>query len=489
MILRALLPEAILVLGALAVLSAGLARPSARNSATAAALVFMMMAGAAIVLFPVNASLLGGMVVAEPLGRLFKMVLLVLGGATVVFAHDAFPARHYAESLALVLFSVTGMMLLAGTEDLLMIFVALELTSIPLYVLAAFNKESRASAEAGLKYFLIGSVSAAFLLYGLSLIYGVTGSTNLTSIAVSASSDPLLIAGIVLALGGFAFKVAAVPFQLWAPDVYEGGPTPATVLIASGSKVAGVFILARILDTALEPWAGSAGAACFVPGWAPILAIMAAASMVLGNLAALVQTNVKRILAYSAIANGGYMLLGLAAPGAETINAVLFYVVIYALTTAGAFGVVTVVERQRGGSRLADFDGLSQSSPLLALCLMVFLVSLAGIPPLAGFFGKFYLFASVLQNAPLLWLVVLAIALNAVSLYYYLIILKHAFVARADTVPAPSLATASRLLVAILALAVIALGLAPGLLLAPLARATGGAAAEYLPHAVPRLHR
>ncbi len=491
MILRALLPEAILVIGALAVLSAGLARPAARGAATIAALFFALLAGAAIVLFPVNASLFGGMVVAEPLARLFKLVILVLGAVTVVFAHDAFPVRHYAESLALVLFSVTGMMLLAGTEDLLMIFVSLELTSIPLYVLAAFNKENRASAEAGLKYFLIGSVSAAFLLYGLSLIYGVTGSTNLRAIALTASSDPLLIAGIVLALGGFAFKVAAVPFQLWAPDVYEGAPTPATALIASGSKVAGVFILARILDTALAPWAGSAGAACFIPGWAPVLAIMAAASIVLGNLAALVQTNVKRLLAYSAVAHGGYMLLGLAAPGTETINAVLFYVVIYAVTTAGAFGVVAVVEKRRGGARLADFDGLSQSSPGLALCLMVFLISLAGIPPLAGFFGKFYLFASVLQNSPLLWLVALAVALNAVSLYYYLIVLKHAFVTRAsaESVAAPDRATASRLVVAILALTVIVLGLAPGLLLTPLARGTGGAPAARPMHAAPDFQR
>lgn len=490
LILRALLPETILVVGALAVLSAGLARSAARTGPTVSALAFALLAGAAVVLVPVNASSFGGMIVIGPLARLFKLVILALGGATIVFAHDNFPPRHYAESLALVLFSVTGMMLLVATEDLLMIFVALELTSIPLYILAAFNKDSRASAEAGLKYFLIGSVSAAFLLYGLSLIHGVTGSTGLRAIALTTSWDPLLAAGIVLALGGFAFKVAAVPFQLWAPDVYEGAPTPAAALIASGSKVAGVFILARILNVALEPWAGSAGAACFSPGWAPVLAIMAAASMVLGNLAALVQTNVKRLLAYSAIAHGGYMLLGLSAPGAETIDAVLFYVVVYALTTAGAFGVVAVVEKQRGGSSLADFDGLSQSSPGLALCLLVFLVSLAGIPPLAGFFAKFYLFASVLQNAPLLWIVILAIALNAVSLYYYLIVLKHAFVFTAPNAPRPTRAISSRIIIALLALAVIVLGLAPGLLLGPLTSDTGGIENIQPPlQSVPQFHR
>lgn len=467
---HALAPETLLVVTALAILTLGVTVPHARALITVSTLLGGFLAAGALLFCPLDGHFLHGMIVLDPLAHLFKLVILVLALVTVVFASESFPKNHYAEALSLILFATVGMMLLTGTEDLLMIFLGLELTSIPLYVLAAFNKESRASAEAGLKYFLIGSVSAAFLLYGLSLIYGVTGSTNLLAIS-RATAEPLLTAGIVLTLAGFAFKVAAVPFQLWAPDVYEGAPTPAAALIASGSKVAGVFILVKLLTVGLGHWSGAAGWGTFLPGWAPVLALMAAASIVLGNLTALVQSNVKRLLAYSAIAHGGYILLALASARPEALPAVLFYVVIYALTTAGAFGVVSIVEHQRGGARLADFDGLSKSSPVLALCLLVFLISLAGIPPLAGFFGKFYLFAAALENPSLLWLVVLALTMNAVSLYYYLIVLKHAFVLpglaeRPATGPRLSLA-----LVVVLALAVLALGIAPNLLLAPLTKA------------------
>lgn len=467
--LSALAPEAILVITALVVLGLGVSTPGARTAATVAAVLGGLVAAAAAIFFPVDGNFLHGMVVLDPLARIFKLVILALGLVAVVFAYESFPKAHFAESLALILFSTVGMMLLTGTGDLLMIFIALELTSIPLYVLATFAKESRSSAEAGLKYFLIGSVSAAFLLYGLSLIYGVTGSTNLGVIAnFSGATDPLLVAGIVLTLAGFAFKVAAVPFQLWAPDVYEGAPTAAAALIASGSKVAGIFILARLLTSGLGHWAGAAGWGQFLPGWAPVLALMAAASIVLGNVTALVQSNVKRLLAYSAIAHGGYLLLGLCSASQESLTAVLFYVVIYALTTAGTFGVVAIVEKQRGGSRLDDFDGLAKSSPVLALCLLVFLISLAGIPPLAGFFGKLYLFTSALANGNHLWLVILAVAMNAVSLYYYLIVLKHAFVLPARDDVRPAAAPASRALVLALALSVLALGLAPNLLLGSL---------------------
>jgi len=468
-ILFSLAPESILTITALLVLGLGVSVPNSRSLITSAALLGGLIAAAAILLFPMDANLLHGMVVINPLARIFKLVILGLSLVSVVFASESFPKNHFAESLALILFSTIGMMVLVGTEDLLMIFLALELTSIPLYILAAFDKESSGSAEAGLKYFLIGSVSSAFLLYGLSLIYGVTGSTNLLTISqLSGSPDSLLIAGIVLTLAGFGFKIAAVPFQIWAPDVYAGAPTAAAALIASGSKVAGIFILARILTTGLGHWAGAAGWGQFEPGWAPVLALMAAASIVLGNVTALVQSNVKRLLAYSAIAHGGYLLLGLCSANRESLTAVLFYVVIYALTTAGAFGVVAIVEKQRGGSRLEDFDGLSKSSPVLALCLLVFFISLAGIPPLAGFFGKFYLFTSALANGQHLWLVIVAIAMNAVSLYYYLIVLKHAFVLPAPDDIRPANAPASKILVAALALAVLALGLAPDLLLKPI---------------------
>jgi len=470
-LLQSLMSESILVVTALLVLGLGVSLPKARPLITAITILGGFVAAAALLLFPLDGNFLHGMVVLDPLARIFKLVILGLTLVAVVLASESFPVNHFAESLALILFGTIGMMLLVGTEDLLMIFIALELTSIPLYILAAFDKESRSSAEAGLKYFLIGSISAAFLLYGLSLIYGVTGSTNLPEIArLSGAPDPLLIAGIVLTLAGFAFKVAAVPFQLWAPDVYEGAPTAAAALIASGSKVAGIFILAKLLTSGLGHWAGAAGWEQFLPGWAPVLALMSAASIMLGNITALAQSNVKRLLAYSAIAHGGYLLLGLCSATTDSLTAVLFYVVIYALTTAGAFGVVAIVEKQRGGSRLDDFNGLAKSSPVLALCLLVFFISLAGIPPLAGFFGKLYLFTSALANGQHLWLVIVAVAMNAVSLYYYLIVLKHAFVLIGPEDVRPANAPASQVLVAFLALAVLALGLAPNLLLTPLSK-------------------
>ncbi len=477
-LLKLLAPEAILVITAILVLGLGLAGSSDRLRPLMTRLTLLGGLVAAWVLFvyPEDACVLNGMVVLDPLGRIFKLAILVLSMITVIFSAASPVRRHFAEYLALILFATVGMMLLAGTEELLMIFIALELTSISLYVLTAYLKESSASAEAGLKYFLIGGVSAAFLLFGLSLVYGVGGTTNLRAllaISPAQAADPLMLAGIVLTLAGFGFKVAAVPFHLWAPDVYEGAPTPTAALVASGSKVAGFFILAKMLAIGFGASAGMAAWSNFRPGWLPLLAVMAALSIVLGNVAALAQSNVKRLLAYSAIAHSGYMLLGLTSATKEGFTAVFFYVIVYALTTIGAFGVVEVVERRRGGSQLQDFDGLYKTAPGLALCLLTFLISLAGIPPLAGFFGKFYMFAETLaasgqgSNPGMLWLVVLAIAMNAVSLYYYLIVLKHVFVAKpSDLEPCPSAACTP--VIVVLALAILLLGLFPDALLEPL---------------------
>ena len=480
-LLKALAPEAILVVTALVVLGFGLSASAEkmRPLLTRLTLFGGLVAAADLYLYPVNACLQDGMVVIDPIGRIFKLAILGLSFITVIISAASPVRRHFAEYLALILFSTIGMMLLAGTEDLLMIFIALELTSISLYVLTAYHKKSAASAEAGLKYFLIGGVSAAFLLFGLSFIYGVGGTMSLRKLAVIApqlANDPLMLAGIVLTLVGFGFKVAAVPFHLWAPDVYEGAPTPTAALVASGSKVAGIFILAKLLALGFGGTIGMAAWSQFRPGWLPVLAIMAALSIVLGNLAALVQTNVKRLLAYSAIAHSGYMLLGLTSANVPGFTAVLFYVIVYALTTIGAFGVVSVVERRRGGSQLQDFDGLYKTSPGLSLCLLVFLTSLAGIPPFAGFFGKFYMFSETLAASSkgiypgMLWLVVLAIALNAVSLYYYLIVLKHVFVAK----PAHEKrhkAVASAPMIGAIALIILLLGIFPAALLVPISDA------------------
>jgi NADH-quinone oxidoreductase subunit N len=351
-----------------------------------------------------------------------------------------------------------------------MIFISLELTSLSLYILTAFNKRNVRSAEAALKYFLFGGMSAAFTLFGLSLVYGLSGSTNLRGIGArlnQPSLDPLLVAAIVMTVIGFGFKVAAVPFHLWAPDAYQGAPTPSAAFIASGSKVASFFVFAKVMTLGFANAGGSGSWRAFAPGWLPVLAAVAAASMLLGNFAAIAQSNVKRLLAYSAIAHGGYALLAVLA-GQQGVTSLVYYVVTYGLTVLGAFAVVGLVEERAGEARLSDFAGLVRREPVLAFCMMIFMLSLAGIPPLAGFFGKFYVFTAALGGAKdlgLLWLVIFAIGMSAVSLYYYLQVLKQIYVTPAP-VNARNLAVpvSSRITVALIAAGVVVLGCAPNLL-------------------------
>ena len=415
---------------------------------------------------------LHGMLVADPRTNFLKSVLLVLAVFTVMISASGKFTEHVGEYLALVLLATIGLMLLVSAEDLLMIFISLELASLSLYILTAFNKRNARSSEAALKYFLFGGMSAAFLLFGFSLLYGLSGTTHLPEIAVALQGrglDPLWLVAIVTTVIGFGFKVAAVPFHLWAPDAYEGAPTPSAAFIASGSKVASFYILAKILTLGFAGAEGSAAWHGYVSGWTPVIAVVAALSMVLGNLTAIVQSSVKRLLAYSAIAHAGYMLLGVLANTPSSRSALLFYVITYALTVLGAFGVVTVVEEATGGDALANFAGLSRRAPGLSLCLLVFLLSLAGIPPLAGFIGKFFVFSAAAGadggQLGLLWLVILAILMSAVSFYYYLRVLKQAYVLDAEeNAPAIKVPPATMFALVLLAVLVVLLGCVPGLL-------------------------
>jgi NADH-quinone oxidoreductase subunit N len=419
------------------------------------------------------------MLVLDPLTQLIKCALLIIAIFTISISVETNFTSHIGEYFALILLAAIGMMFLVSSDDILMIFISLELTSLSLYILTAFNKRNVKSAEAALKYFLFGGMSAAFTLFGLSLLYGLSGATNLSQIAAALKGpglDPLLVVAIVMTVIGFGFKIAAVPFHLWAPDTYEGAPTPSAALIASGSKVASFFIIAKVLMVGFHGTEGSGAWRSFQPGWVPVIAVVAAASMLLGNFAAIVQSSVRRLLAYSAIAHAGYILLGILAQGRDGLASIVYYVVIYGLTTVGAFGVVSIVQDRAGGDALSDFAGLSGRAPILSFCMMVFMLSLAGIPPLAGFFGKFYLFAAALKSTPdnlgFLWLVVAAIALSAVSLYYYLQVLKQIYVASpVGEKAALQTPVLSQVILALLALAVLALGCAPNLLLGHLARA------------------
>ena len=480
-LLRLAAPETILVLTALIALTADLFALSGlelRFRLLIGAMISCVGCAAAIawmLALPQHATFMDGMLVVTPLTQFIKIALLVFTILTIVISVDADFTTHAGEYFALILLAAVGMMFLVSSEDILMIFISLELTSLSLYVLTAFNKRNPRSAEAALKYFLFGGMSAAVSLFGLSLLYGLSGATNLGQIAAAIKGprlDPLLVLAIVMTVTGFGFKVAAVPFHLWAPDAYEGAPAPSAAFIASGSKVAGFFILARVMTLGFQGAEGTGTAS----GWVALLAVLAAASMLLGNLAAIVQSSVRRLLAYSAIAHAGYMLLGVLPHGDQSLAALVYYVITYGLSTLGAFGVVSMVEGRAGGSRLSDFVGLSRRAPVLSFCMLIFMLSLAGIPPLAGFFGKFYVFGVALNanaaNLGLLWLVVVALAMSAVSLYYYLQVLKQIYIVEpgpgTGKLPAPVL---SQIAIVLLALAVVVLGCAPNLLLGPLLRA------------------
>ncbi len=434
----------------------------------------LAVAAAVVLQLPPHATLFHGMLVISPLNSLFKIVCLVLAVFAVLLARGEHSLPNKGEYLAMILLATVGLLLLVGSEELLMIFIGLELTGLSLYVLTAFDKEEPASAEAGLKYFLFGSMASAFTLFGLSFVYGLTGTTALAAIAQRLGTSPLpplLAAGIVMTLIGFAFKIAAAPFHLWAPDAYQGAPVSTAAFIASGSKVASFVVLGKIVLVGFGPLHGSASWQAMVSGWAPLLAVLAALSILLGNLVALVQKNVRRLLAYSAIAHAGYTLLGLIAAGRDGFSSTLFYTTIYAVTLIGAFGVVAFVRRETGGDNLSNFAALWSRSPLHAGCMTIFMLSLAGLPPLAGFFGKFYLFSAALradENHGLLWLVALALFGSLISLYYYLIILKVIF---ADHLGAgdwlkpdprnPSADFLERVSLAVLSAIVLFLGIAP----------------------------
>ncbi len=403
---------------------------------------------------------------------LLKEVLLGLTLVTALISFDAKFTRHIGEYYALLLLAAVGLMLLISSNNLLMIFVAVELVSLSLYAMTALDKTSPASAEAALKYFLFGSVAAAFMLFGISLLYGVTGQLQLDAIAGKLQTqhlEPIHYVALVMTLTGFAFKIAAAPFHLWAPDVYQAAPTPIASFIASASKVGSFFVLARIVLAGFGSARGGAGWGHLAAGWVPVLAILATVSMVIGNLVAIVQTRVKRLLAYSAIAHGGYALMALLADEQRAVSSLLFYVITYAITVLGAFGVVAMVEHSGGRDRFSDFAGLSRRAPLLSFCMLVFLLSLAGIPPLSGFFGKFYVFTAAISGPDHLqafWLLIVGGATSVVSIYYYLQVLKQIYVAPAPAnVGSLNISMPAQIGIVALAIAVIVLGFAPGLLL------------------------
>jgi NADH-quinone oxidoreductase subunit N len=426
-------------------------------------------------------NLRAGMLVVNLLTQLVEIALLALAILVLLLVDSARFTTHVGEYCALILFATTAMMLLVSTQNLLVIFIAIEFLSLSLYVLTAFDKESRQSAEAGLKYFLFGGMSAGILLFGMSLLYGISGSLALGPIAAAVKTspgDPLLALAIVMVLAGFGFKIAAAPFHMWAPEVYQGAPTWSATLVASSSKVASFLALFVVFYLGLMGAAGSAAWGDYSAGWAALIAVVAAISMLWGNLAAIAQTSVRRLLAFSAIGHAGYMLIALVVHSRQSLIALVYYVITYALATAGAFGVLSALEGEKVDN-IADFRGLGKRAPDLSFCLLIFLLSLAGIPPLAGFFGKFYVFAAALDIADhfgLLWLVLLALAMSVVSFYYYLKVLKQAYVSEPVTGAAGiHVPATTRVALWVTAALVVILGCLPDLLLNRIAAAVSSA--------------
>lgn len=481
-----LLPEAVLVVTALVLLGAAVAveaktgKPAGGKLTVAIAAVGILLALVALFNMPVQSGSGTPLVAVDRMAWLFKGVILCLGLLAVLLPPAKGEIRNIGEFHALMLFALTGLLLAAGTNHLLFLFVSLELASLSLYLLAGFSRTARAS-EASLKYFLFGGVSAAFLLFGLSLLYGFSQSAMLSVIAAKVAADPgapLAMGGLVMVVVGLGFKLAAAPFHYWAPDVYQGAPATSVALVSAASKVVGMVVLVRFLMIGFHAAAGSAAWGGMAAGWSIWIGVLAAVSMVFGNVLALAQTSVRRLLAYSAVANTGYLLVGISANGSAAAGAALFYVVVYGLATLGALAVTAAVERDRGNDSPSSFAGLVQRSPLQAVALLVFLASLAGIPPLAGFAGKFALFSAALAESTtggepgLTWLVGLAAIMSAISLYYYLSVLKQAFVKEsAEAGEGTMISAGHAVAVGIPALALVLLGLFPALLLDPIAQA------------------
>jgi NADH-quinone oxidoreductase subunit N len=420
--LVAILPELTLAVGAMALLMLGVgARPERGELVLWLAVAILALAGVFVAMGEGTETLFGGSFIVDPYARTLKLFTLVGAGVALVMSLGYWRETDGGvkfEYPVLLLFAATGMLMMISAYDLIALYVGLELQSLALYVVAAFKRDSARSSEAGLKYFVLGALSSGMLLYGASLVYGFTGSTEFAQIAnaVQPSGANLgLIFGLVFLLAGFAFKISAVPFHMWTPDVYEGAPTPVTAFFAAAPKIAAMALLVRVVISAFP---------AATEQWQQIVIFLAIASMGLGAFAAIGQRNIKRLMAYSSIGHMGYALVGLAAGTAEGVQGVIIYLAIYLVMTLGTFAFILALRRD--GQMVEEIDqlsGLSRTSPLMAFMLAVLLFSLAGIPPLAGFFAKFYVFLAAIE-AGLYVLAVVGVLLSVVGAFYYLRIVK-----------------------------------------------------------------
>jgi NADH-quinone oxidoreductase subunit N len=467
-----ILPELVLTAGALLVLIADvlIARfPVARTGAryahgTALAWITLAVIGATLVsLAPftgTHVEVAHGLLAVDRFALFFKILFLGAAAITVLMSipylklEGASPGEYYF----LILCATLGMMIMAGGIDLLSIFIGLETMAVSFYILAGFIKPSQRSNEAAVKYFLLGAFSLGILLYGMSLMYGLSGTTNLRAMAgafVGQEHDPRLVLAVILVAAGVGFKIAAVPFHMWAPDVYEGAPTPVTAFLSVGSKAASFAMLVRIFLEGLPAMSAD---------WRLLFWVLSVITMTVGNVAAVTQTNIKRMLAYSSIAHAGYVLIGVVVGTPRGVTAMLVYLLVYAFMQLGAFSVIVLMRRSDVvGDELKDFSGLSFRHPMAAFAMLLFMLSLGGIPPTAGFMGKLWLFGAAI-DAGYYWLAVIGVLNSAISLYYYIRVVVFMYLKKETIGSEPSASPSLTLALGVAIAATLVLGVYPQLL-------------------------
>jgi NADH-quinone oxidoreductase subunit N len=459
-----LAPEILLAAAGLLLLLAGAVGRGMGNRESALVAIVSLALTAGVLMrvhsvIPGRVMILNGSFVLDGYSFFWKLLVLIATALTVLISIRFLEEGNYrpSEYYALLLLATTGMLFMASGYTLLTIWISLETMALASYILAGYFKRERRSTEAAMKYFILGAMSSGILLYGISLLYGAAGTVQLADLSEAlrvSQGNPLVPLGWLLLAAGLFFKVAVVPFHIWTPDVYVGAPTPVTAYLAVASKAASFAILLRIFYEGL----GS-----LKLEWQMVVAIVAVITMIWGNVAALTQDNVKRMLAYSSIAHAGYVLIGVLAVSQIGLWSVIFYLLTYSFVTLGAFGTVILLERREyAGETAADYAGLSRRSPFLAAMMLLFMIALTGIPPTGGFVGKFYLFAAAVQ-AGWTWVAVVGVLTSAVSLYYYFRIVLYMYLRDSDqTTPIPLHAPALVIAIAICAIATLATGIVPG---------------------------
>ena len=456
-----ILPELVLTAGALVLLVADVLMPRNHRGLAVVSVAVLTATLAAVVMFKgTRVEVAHGLIAVDGFGLFFKVVFLVAAIMTVLMSvgyleiEGASPGEYYF----LILCATLGMMIMAAGIDLITLFIGLETMAVSFYILAGFIKPNQRSNEAAVKYFLLGAFSLGILLYGMSLMYGLSGTTSLrvmSTVFNGQEKDPRLVLAVILVVAGMGFKIAAVPFHMWAPDVYEGAPTPITAFLSVGSKAASFAMLLRIFVEGLPAMSDD---------WRLLFEVLAIVTMTVGNLAALTQTNLKRMLAYSSIAHAGYLMIGIVAGTSRGITAMLIYLFVYSFMQLGAFAVIILMRRQDVvGDELKDFSGLHFRNPVAAFAMLFFMLSLGGIPPTAGFMGKFWLFSAAIESG-YYWLAIIGVLNSAISLYYYLRIVVFMYLKKETSGSEPVTTPVLAVTLAVALAATIALGVYPRLL-------------------------